>query len=151
MLPAPLATALGWVNVMYCAFFSIEKLLPQMGSIQKGLVCAFIGLSLDLPFDPVATRLGWWVWDPSLQSKLWDVPVINFIAWFWALFPYGAAYYWARQWNSWEEGKKVGLFLGSFPLILGVELLGVMVCLSLSGDREAIFIFQRFFSSMGLP
>lgn len=150
-LPAPLATMLGWVNVLYCAFFAVEKLLPPMPVLAKGLVCAAVGLSMDLPFDPVATKLGWWVWDPALRVKVWGVPAINYIAWFWALFPYGAAYYWARQWNSWEEGKKVGLFLGSFPLILVVELLGVMVCLSLSGDREGLFIFQRFFSSMGLP
>ena len=150
MLPAPLATALGWVNVMYCAFFSIEKLLPQMGSIQKGLVCAFIGLSLDLPFDPVATRLGWWVWDPSLQSKLWDVPVINFIAWFWALFPYGTAYYWVRQRKNYRERRKILLLVGSFPVILMVEFLGVLASLSLAGDREGLLIFKRFFSSVGL-
>lgn len=149
-LPAPLATTLGWVNVLYCVFFAVEKLLPPMPAVAKGLICALIGLSLDIPFDPVATRLGWWVWDPSLSAKIWDVPMVNFIAWFWALFPYGTAYYWVRQWKNYGEGRKVLLLVGSFPVILMVEFLGVVASLSLAGDRESLFIFERFFSSLGL-
>ncbi len=149
-LPAPLATALGWVNVLYCAFFAIEKLLPPMPAAAKGVACALIGLSLDIPFDPVATRLGWWAWDPSLSMKLWDVPAVNFIAWFWALFPYGAVYYWVKQRVDCGEGKKVLLLVGSFPAILMAEFLGVVASLSLAGDRESLLIFERFFSSLGL-
>ncbi|MGB3999486.1 MAG: hypothetical protein WBM23_06300 [Desulfomonilia bacterium] len=149
-LPAPVATTLGWVNVLYCAFFAVEKLLPPMPAVAKGLICALIGLSLDIPFDPVATRLGWWVWDPSLSAKIWDVPMVNFIAWFWALFPYGTAYYWVRQWKNYGDGRKVLLLVGSFPVILMVEFLGVVASLSLAGDRESLFIFERFFSSLGL-
>lgn len=149
-LPAPLATALGWVNVLYCTFFAVEKLLPPMPAAAKGLVCTLIGLSLDIPFDPVATRLGWWVWDLSLGAKIWGVPAVNFIAWFWALFPYGTAYYWVRQWKNYGEGRKVLLMVGSFPVILMVEFLGVVASLSLTGDRESILIFKRFFSSLGL-
>lgn len=150
VFPAPLATTLGWVNVLYCAFFAVEKLLPPMPAIVKGLVCVLIGLSLDIPFDPVATRLGWWVWEPSLSAKIWNVPTVNFIAWFWALFPYGTAYYWVRQWKNYGEGRKVFLLVGSFPVILMVEFLGVVASLFLAGDRESLFIFERFFSSLGL-
>lgn len=149
-LPAPLATMLGWVNVLYCAFFAVERLLPPMPALAKGLVCAAVGLSMDLPFDPVATRLGWWVWDASLIVKVWDVPLINYIAWFWALFPYGAAYYGVRQGKDLGEGRKMLFLVGCFPVILGVELLGVLASLSLMGDREGLYIFERFFSSLGL-
>lgn len=148
-LPAPLATALGWVNVLYCAFFAVEKLLPPMPVMAKGLVCALIGLSLDIPFDPVATRLGWWVWDPALNVKIFDVPMINFIAWFWALFPYGAAYCGVRQWKKYGEGRKMLYLVGGFPVILVVELLGVVASLSLAGDREGLFIIQEFISTFG--
>jgi hypothetical protein len=149
-LPAPLATAFGWANVLYCAFFAIEQVLPPMPPAARGLACAFIGLSLDLPFDPVATRLGWWVWDASLNATVWGVPVINFIAWFWALFPYGALYYWVRERGKWSEGKKVGWFVAGFPVILLGEFLCVFASLTLAGDQAGLALIQRFFSALGL-
>ncbi len=147
-IPAPLATALGWANVLYCAFFAVERLLPEMGPLWRGLVCAVIGLSLDIPFDPVATRLGWWVWDPSLSVMIWKVPVVNFIAWFWALFPYAAFYYRVRGMEKYREGRKVGYFVGSFPLILAGEFLGVVLSLTLIGDRAGLIVIRKFFSSL---
>ena len=60
-LSAPVATMLGWVNVLYCGFFAVEKILPKMKPLRRGLVCTGLALSMDLPFDPVATRLSWWV------------------------------------------------------------------------------------------
>lgn len=149
-LPAPLATALGWVNVFYCAFFAVERILPHMSAVAKGLVCALMGFSIDIAFDPVATRLGWWVWEASLTLKIWDVPAINYIAWFWALFPYGAAYYRVRQDEHKGQGRKMLFLVGCFPVILGIELLGVIATLSLVGDREALLIIRRFFGSLGL-
>lgn len=148
-LPAPLATALGWANVLYCAFFAVERVLPPMAPVARGLVCAAVGLSLDLPFDPVATRLGWWVWEASLNAKVWNVPVINFVAWFWALFPYAAAYYRARDNREWGEGKKMGVFVAAFPAILAGEFLGVIATLALVGDQAGLKVMQRFFSSLG--
>jgi hypothetical protein len=149
-VPAPLATALGWVNVLYCAFFAVERLLPRMPPLGKGLVCAFMGLSLDIPFDPVATRLEWWVWDPSLSVRIWDVPVVNFIAWFWALFPYAALYYWMRGREGYGEKRKVIYFVGSFPLILAGEFLGVIASLALVGDRAGLIVIRKFFSALFL-
>jgi hypothetical protein len=150
-LPAPLATALGWANVLYCAFFAVERVLPPLAPLGKGFVCALIGLSLDIPFDPVATRLGWWVWEASLNAKVWDVPVINFVAWFWAIFPYGVVYYAVRENGKCGEGKKVGWFVAGFPAILLVEFLGVAATLSLAGDRAGLAVIQRLFSVLGLP
>lgn len=150
-LPAPLATTLGWVNVLYCAFFALERVLPPLSPVGRGLVCSGIGLCLDVPFDPVATRLGWWVWEASLDAAVWGVPVINFAAWFWALFPYGAAYYLARGDGGRGEGKRLGWFVAGFPVILCGEFLGVVATLFLAGDRAGLAVMQRFFSSLGLP
>jgi len=150
-LPAPLATALGWANVLYCAFFAIERVLPPMTPVKRGLTCALIGLCLDIPFDPVATRLQWWVWEASLDIRVWDVPVINFVAWFWALFPYGAAYYAVRERGRFGEVKKVGCFVAGFPVILLGEFLGVVATLALTGDRAGLAAMGRLFSLLGFP
>lgn len=149
-LPAPVATALGWANVLYCAFFAVERILPHMAPVGRGLVCALIGLSLDVLFDPVATRLGWWVWNPALEVKIWEVPIINFIAWFWALFPYAAVYYWVRGMGKYGEGGKVFYLMGWFPVILTAEFLGVIASLAMVGDRAGLALIRRFFSSLGL-
>ncbi len=148
-LPAPLATALGWVNVLYCAFFAVERILPNMSPYGRGLVCALIGLSLDVVFDPVATRLGWWVWAPSLEVKIWEVPIINFIAWFWALFPYVTVYYWVRGMENYGEGRKVIYLVGGFPVILLGEFLGVITNLALAGDWAGLLVIHRFFINFG--
>lgn len=146
-LSSPVATAIGWVNVLYCAFFAVEKLLPKLHPITRGLVCALIGLCLDIPFDPIATRLSWWVWNPGLDASIWGVPMINFIVWFWAIFPYAACYYWFRARRDMGEGKKIGWFIGVIPLILLVEMIGVTGCLALIGDTDALSIFKSYFTS----
>lgn len=146
-LPAPLATMLGWVNVLYCGFFTAEKILPGMRPVFRGLVCAGIALSMDIPFDPVATRLSWWVWDDSLGLGVWGVPAVNYVAWFWALFPYAWCYYAVRGRSGTAEGKKFELFLALVPLILVVELAGLTVSLMLIRDERALEIVFHFFRS----
>jgi len=149
-LPSPVATAIGWVNVLYCAFFAVERVLPVLHPVARGLICAVLGLSLDIPFDPVATRLSWWVWNPGLDAGIWGVPMINFIAWFWAIFPYAACYYWFRGRLDMEEGRKIGWFIGAIPIILLVGLMGVTGCLVLIGDAKALSIFKGYATSQML-
>jgi uncharacterized membrane protein len=145
-LPAPVATMLGWVNVLYCGFFAVRKLLPEMRPIVKGFVCAGIALAMDIPFDPVATRLGWWVWNDTLMLSIWGVPVVNYVAWFWALFPYAWCYHWVRRsGGNLSERKKIALLSALIPLILVVELGGVVISLVALGDYGAIGIIRDFF------
>ncbi|MCE5273828.1 MAG: hypothetical protein LLG43_01715 [Deltaproteobacteria bacterium] len=145
-LMAPVATMLGWTSVLYCCFFAVERVLPEMSPLLEGLVCAGIGLTMDLPFEPVATRLSWWVWNDALTVSVWGVPVINFVAWFWALFPYAGCYYGVRRWTGMGEGKRIALFSVLVPMILVVELAGVQVSLVALGDRGALEVLQSFFS-----
>jgi uncharacterized membrane protein len=144
-LSAPVATVLGWVNVLYCGFFVVERVLPKMRPVLKGLVCAGIAMSMDIPFDPVATRLSWWVWNDTLTANIWGVPIVNYVAWFWALFPYSWCYYRVRCIGRMEEGAKMVLFSALIPLILLVELGGVVISLIMLGDQQALEIVSRFF------
>ena len=66
--------------------------------------------------------------------------MINYIAWFWAIFPYAACCYWFRKRLEMRERKKVGFFIGLILLIL----LGVTGCLAVIGDAEALKIFKCY-------
>ncbi|MBN2299358.1 MAG: carotenoid biosynthesis protein [Deltaproteobacteria bacterium] len=147
-LKAPVATAIGWVNVLYCAFFAVQKLLPVTRPFPRGIICALIGLCMDIPFDPVATRLGWWVWNDSLDMGLSGVPMVNYIAWFWAIFPYTALYYWFRHRDDIGEGKQMGYFIGMFPVLLVAEVIGVVLSLALIGDANALMILKSYVISL---
>ncbi len=145
-LPAPLATMVGWVSVLYCGFFVVERILPEMRPVLRGLACTGVALSMDIPFDPVATRLSWWVWNETLSATMWGVPVVNFVAWFWALFPYAWCYYFLREKGGMGEGRKIALFSALIPLILLIELAAVVMSLILLGDQESLEIVVRFFT-----
>lgn len=147
-LPAPIATMIGWVNILYCGFFSVEKLLPELRPMLRGLVCTGIALSMDIPFDPVATRLSWWVWNDALTMSIRGVPIVNYVAWFWALFPYAWCYFALRDKKGLTERNKIKLFLGLVPLILVLELAGVVVSLVIIGDKRAFDIVLHFFKSL---
>ena len=147
-LRAPVATMLGWTNVLYCCFFAVEKILPPLPPVLMGLACTVIGLSMDLPFDPVATRLGWWVWNEMLRMSMWGVPVINFVAWFWALFPYAWCYEWMKRYGGVGERKKLAFFSVLVPVILVIELAGVLLSLVAFGDKGALEVLHYFFSSI---
>jgi hypothetical protein len=144
-LGAPIATVLGWTNVLYCGFYVVGRVLPEMRPVLKGLVCAGIALAMDIPFDPVATRLAWWVWNDALSMHVWGVPVVNYVAWFWALFPYAWCYFSIRAKGGMGEGRKIALFLALIPGILALELGGVVVSLIILGDNRAVGVVVHFF------
>jgi hypothetical protein len=144
-LGAPIATVLGWVNVLYCGFFVVERVLPKMRPVFNGLVCVGIALAMDIPFDPVATRLAWWVWNDTLSMGIWGVPVVNYVAWFWALFPYAWCYFSIRMKDGMSEGGKIALFSALIPVILALELGGVVVSLIILGDERAVEVVAHFF------
>lgn len=147
-LPAPIATMIGWVNILYCGFFSVEKILPELRPMLRGFVCTGIALSMDIPFDPVATRLSWWVWNDALTMSIWGVPVVNYVAWFWALFPYAWCYYRVSSYEGFEKGRKAALFLALIPIILVVELAGVVMSSLILGDKKALEIVAQFLRSL---
>jgi len=148
LLHAPVVTMIGWVSVLYCAFFIVERVLPGMRPFFRGLIVTGIGLSMDIPFDPVATRLGWWTWNDALKVSIWGVPAVNYIAWFWALFPYAWCYYRVRGMERIGEEKRLALCLMLMPVILVVELVGLVISLTIIGDQGALEVLEVFFKGI---
>jgi len=98
LLPAPLATSLGWCLVFYPLWHAAPLLAGIRASATRcALVATGMALALDLQLDPVATAAGFWSWPPTPPPLLRGVPAVNFCAWFAAVLPFAHAAFEARQ------------------------------------------------------
>jgi hypothetical protein len=92
-LVAPVSTMIGWCIVLYMATFVVWKLrtwiplLRESNALSAVLVAGAATL-LDLQADPLATAAGCWVWDSTLPPFFLGVPLMNFVAWMCALWPF---------------------------------------------------------------
>jgi hypothetical protein len=87
---APIATMVGWCVVLYMAVFVVWGLRSYLPSLRRSaalsaLTVGVVATFLDLQIDPVATAVGCWVWQSSLQGWFHGVPLLNFVAWVIAL------------------------------------------------------------------
>lgn len=122
ILAAPLVTMLGWSNVFYpCAVMAetVRRRWPGLarGAWSQALLVTALGLALDLHLDPVATRLGFWRWNPLLRPVFLGVPAVNFVAWFYAVLGFGLVYYLIER-RRWRPARK----LLALPPALGLAL-----------------------------
>lgn len=94
----PLVTVIGWPQVFYTAVIFYEQVAKVSPRVQNsaflaGLTISASGLLTDLAFDVLATRFNWWVWNEAFLQLWFGVPLMNFIAWFWAVAMFG--WFWA--------------------------------------------------------
>ncbi|GAB4301265.1 MAG: hypothetical protein Kow0090_16800 [Myxococcota bacterium] len=129
LFSAPVATMFGWSTVFYpCVFLldGVRKGLSVIGErsfVWQGVFVAAIAVMFDLQIDPFATAMGVWRWNPLFTTEntyyLFDVPIINYISWFSAVFSFGAVYYlWEFKMSHWVEFRRSLAMLASLPLIL---------------------------------
>jgi hypothetical protein len=98
-IPAPVYTMAGWCTAVYVSVHVAEGIWRIRAErvtqvLMKALVATAVALSIDMQVDPAATYGGWWVWHTDLGPEIMGVPVLNFVAWFAALFPFFCAYFW---------------------------------------------------------
>ena len=89
-IPAPLATMIGWTIVYYFTSFIVEKiaehnLFIESSPLIKSILAGVIATSFDFMIDPIAVKAGWWIWAPKFKPFFLGVPLVNFVAWFFAV------------------------------------------------------------------
>ncbi len=93
------------------------------GRVSRIVVIAILLTAIDLAFDPLATRLGLWVW--ASPGGFYGVPWQNFFGWFISGLLGGALFAWltrtATTLPSWRLTSSVQVFL----LISGVVQIGL--------------------------
>ncbi len=92
-LLAPFATMVGWCVVLYMATFIVWRLRTWVPVLREsnalcGVLVAVCATLLDLQIDPLETAAGCWVWDSTLPAFFHGVPLVNFVAWLCALWPF---------------------------------------------------------------
>ncbi len=121
---APIATMIGWSSVFYSSLFIVERSFRYdfSGSFLKvilystliGIVATF----MDVPLDPVAVDLRLWSWSKELDAFLFDVPLINYTSWFFAVFSFGLFYHAYSRWFKQRfDVKDFVILLLIIPLI----------------------------------
>lgn len=109
----PLATHLGWSNVFFVSltfYEAIAKAFPKIKEGWKsiifgGFIMSMSGWMLDLQLDPLATRFRWWVWNEDLLPVWFGVPLINYIAWFWAVGTFGMGWVYVHDFKKNKDGN----------------------------------------------
>jgi hypothetical protein len=131
---APVATMVGWSVVLSMATFVTWGLRRHLPWLRRSAVLSAVALAsfatlLDLQIDPVATFVGCWVWHESLPPWFHGVPLVNFIAWMWALMPFAYVMFRLQvlrrleDGGAWTKGDLLALLRWS-PAALLVATLG---------------------------
>jgi hypothetical protein len=162
-LHAPISTMVGWCTVMYmCTFvtWELRRRLPRLrrSPALSALVLATTGIFLDLQIDPLATAAGCWTWNPALPPGFLGVPLLNFVAWGCALWPYGYVLFRLQERRHIADGgsfarRDLLTLLAAAPLTLLVAAaLFILVTLVLEGPQGPAWqVLHRFTAaSLGL-
>lgn len=147
----PLATHFGWSNVFFISFVWYETITQAYPQLKQGKIKSIIygflimstsGLLRDLQLDPTATRYKWWIWNENLVETWFGVPMVNFIAWFWAVGAFGAFWVYVHQ----KQNQKGELLTEKEQTILLAKLLPLIWVF----DLIFVTITNAIFNNMGL-
>ena len=137
---APLPTMLGWTTVFYpclALFKGLEKwnFIGKTNIYLKAILIATIAVFMDFQIDPVATHTGLWQWSEMYNQQntfwLWDVPLINYVSWFFSVLTFALVYLWVHE-KKWTEKKRILIMLVSIPFIQSLAGLGVFTTMGLT-------------------
>jgi hypothetical protein len=127
----------GWTYTCGACLFIAEGILARKGediSTQKNLLwqvpllTGIIAVALDLFMDPVAVRVGIWVWFIK-GNVYYQIPLLNFVGWF--VLMACAPLAWiiiirVKKWNAWQR------ILASFIAIGPLMILSIILSVSMN-------------------
>jgi uncharacterized membrane protein len=142
-LPAPLVNIVGWSVGLYISVYVWQRIFERF-EFRRFKTAIFaagvtaVAVSQDLQIDPFATHSHWWVWHESLPGAFLGVPLLNFLAWIAAVFPFAWLYYHIETRAGMTESRRIVRLFLSIPIVL---VAGVVIVLILTvifrGSRSA--------------
>ncbi len=143
-LPAPPATMVAWSVSFYLAVWTAQRFVPRASWFAKAAIATVFILSVDLPGDVAAALFGWWEWPDAFAVRLFGVPMINFIAWSSAVFPFYAAWFLIEPWRE-PSSRRLFRFAAALPVvaIVALALALLLTALFLGIDSPEMLLFRR--------
>ncbi len=143
-LKAPLVTMLGWTSSLYISIFMAEKIIQSAKFLKKykyiipAAIVTFAAVFIDIQLDPFAAEMSLWKWNKLLISPdsitVFGVPLINFSAWFGAVFSFSFFYFLINEkYSSSSESKRALILTAIIPLVLILE---TVITFSIAGIFE---------------
>ncbi|MFC0337598.1 putative membrane protein [Kushneria avicenniae] len=113
----PLIIGVNWALLLYCLNVVVQRVLPGLSRLLKGVVGAALMVALDVLIEPVAIHHEMWAWNAT------QVPLSNYIGWFIVSLPVSIYFHFlfARVYNP--VATAVALLLAGF--FAALTLLGV--------------------------
>lgn len=146
----PLCIGVAWGSIIFSVMeFTDATSLPRFA---RPLLSGLLALNIDLALDPIATRLGFWDWGQGNEFQFFGVPYGNFLAWFWVVASFSAAYLllsnrkdWIGTWLAGPFGVLVGLVVvlatnAFMAFVIPLDYHGILAILVLA--MAIIFIFS---------
>ncbi len=155
---APLVTMIGWSAIVYTSYFIFDEIrsidLPLFKTVIGGaLTITLIALFWDLNLDPVASShyVRFWQWNELLSTEpsFMGVPLLNFVAWFYAVFCYSVVYLYYKKKNPPTPYAYLYLFAGALiaQVMAGLGVYLTMLVIEGSNGPTAT-IFKNHFRNM---
>lgn len=115
--PVPVTIGLCWALLIYGAMLYSDQLgLPAWAAPFADALWAIV---LDLAFDAIAIRLGFWHWHIPLTDGYLGVPAGNFNAWLYVAFGFSLMTRWARKQKARQSIWQALTPASSFLVLLG--------------------------------
>lgn len=151
-LPAPPATMFGWSFSFYLAVWIAHFIAPKSAWPVKAMLATGVILSVDLQGDSAASIFQWWLWPESFSHRLFDVPLINFIAWAGAVLPFAGAYFLIRSREGGADWRRPVRLFAAMPVVLMIAACMVLILtgLLLGFDSPEMNLFKKCFAATGL-
>ena len=131
-LPAPFVNIVGWCVGLYVSVYIWQAILERFEPKRFTITIFAAGVTAmalcqDFQIDPYATHSAWWIWHESLPPFFLGVPLLNFLAWIAAIFPFAWLYYYIETRPEINETGRVVRLLLTIPVALAVALVTILI------------------------
>ena len=131
-LPAPVVNIVGWSVGLYISVYVWQRIFERF-EFRRFKTCIFaagvtaVAVLQDLQIDPFATHSRWWIWHESLAGAFLGVPLLNFLAWIAAVFPFAWLYYHIETTAGMTESRRIVRLFLSIPIVLIAAVVIVLI------------------------
>ena len=157
-VPAPVVNIVGWSVGVYVSVHVWQRIFERF-EFRRFKTAIFaagvtaVALSQDLQIDPLATHSRWWIWHENLPAAFLGVPLLNFLAWIAAIFPFAWIYYCIEARTEMSEARRIVRLFFSIPIAI-IAALAIVLTLTVifRGPNSAdIEIFRHALGLSGSP